>query len=184
MPRRCTVGTHPDRAEIDVEIAVGSPAYRNIAERCGLSVAAVGRHATTHLTLHLARSEDARDPAAAAALLERLGYYKAALSKLFDAAVARDDARAAVSLAARLHAGIELLGRVADSFPAPAPAVACAPAFVWPDGYARAAVPLETPGELAEHDGYTTGHEAEGEAPGAPVAATTPPPPRLDDPAW
>ena len=75
MGRTCSVCAHVDRNAIDVALAGGGPTYRNIAERHGVSIAALSRHAQRHLPLHLSR-----------ALMEVLGRVGDALPRPLDQA--------------------------------------------------------------------------------------------------
>ena len=159
MPRTCTVCRHPDRGAIDTDLAAGAAGYRNISERHGLSLAALSRHAATHLPAHLSRAEDARDTAEAGAVLERLVGHEAALSRMFDAAVAAGDVRGACAVSARMLPCLELLAEVGARLAAEAPTDADhtpEPPFAWPDGSVREAVPIESAAELAEHSGVVT----------------------------
>jgi hypothetical protein len=61
MARTCSICTHPQRGEIDAALVEGEP-YRKIAERWGVSSAALSRHLRTHLVALLAgRDEVAAD---------------------------------------------------------------------------------------------------------------------------
>jgi hypothetical protein len=71
MARACTVCTHPSREAIDRAL-VASEAQRALADRYGLSEAAVRRHAASHLPAALARAQQAADVASADSLLARL----------------------------------------------------------------------------------------------------------------
>ena len=117
MGRTCTVCRHADRRTVDAAIASGTP-YRRIAAQYELKAAAVGRHAKAHLPLTLARAVDAQEAAAGGALLERVLDLERRATALLDAAEA-DPSRTQVALSAmrEVRACIELLARVAGTFP-------------------------------------------------------------------
>ena len=117
MGRTCTVCRHADRRTVDAAIASGTP-YRRIAAQYELKAAAVGRHAKAHLPLTLARAVDAQEAAAGGALLERVLDLERRATALLDAAEA-DPRRTQVALSAmrEVRACIELLARVAGTFP-------------------------------------------------------------------
>ncbi len=64
MPRVCTLCNHAQRAEIDRELLAGT-SFRNIAERCGTSIAAVSRH-KPHIAQSMAVAERETGPGAQA----------------------------------------------------------------------------------------------------------------------
>ena len=120
-----------------------------------MTTAAVGRHARSHLPLHLARAEDASEAASAAAILERLLDRELILSRLFHGAAAAGRVPAACMTVRELTRVSELLARVNDSLPHP-PGPAVQSLFVWPDGRTLPVVPLESEAELAEAGGFVT----------------------------
>ncbi len=71
MPRRCTVCGHAQRTEIDRALVQGAT-LRNIAERYGLSLAAVNRHLKQHVPRLLTDAAGAKERLTAAALLSDL----------------------------------------------------------------------------------------------------------------
>ena len=154
MGRRCSICTHNSRAEIDAALAVGAK-YRDISRRYEITLAAVGRHAATHLPLHLSRAVDAAEVAAADALLERLVDAEMQLTKLFHDAAEAGDWRAATGTVREIARLTELQARVNDSIPHP-PTAPMQSLFVWPDGRTLPVVPLESAEALAEAGGYVT----------------------------
>ena len=106
-----------DRRTVDAAIASGTP-YRRIAAQYELKAAAVGRHAKAHLPLTLARAVDAQEAAAGGALLERVLDLERRATVQLDAAEADPDrAQVALSAMREVRACIELLARVAGTFP-------------------------------------------------------------------
>ena len=67
----CTICRHPERAAIESALVSGTP-YRNIAEHYGVSLAAVGRHASEHVAQAIKQSQDARDEARAFDVVKQL----------------------------------------------------------------------------------------------------------------
>ena len=158
-----------------MELATGAK-YRTIANRYAVTTAAVGRHARSHLPLHLARAEDASEAASAAAILERLLDRELILSRLFHGAAAAGRVTAACMTVRELTRVAELLAKVADAIPHP-PTAPTQSLFVWPDGRTLPVVPLESEAELIEAGGYVTpAHATPAPAAPAPVA------PAADDP--
>lgn len=71
MSRRCTVCSHPKRAEIDAAI-VGGGVIRDIARRFDVSKDALCRHRDGHLAAHLLTSHKAAEVLRADVLIERV----------------------------------------------------------------------------------------------------------------
>jgi len=66
------VCTHPERAAIDKALALRSETYRTIANRNGVSEAALKRHAKAHLPARLAKAGEAKEVASADSLLAQV----------------------------------------------------------------------------------------------------------------
>lgn len=71
MPPKCSVCTHPNRAEIDRALVAGE-AFRKIAERSGTSSTALHRHKSEHLPKRLAKAAEAAEVADADDLLVQI----------------------------------------------------------------------------------------------------------------
>jgi len=56
MPRRCTICTHPERAEIEKQIVTGI-SFRDISKRFDIGVQSIHRHKTSHLGRVIERAE-------------------------------------------------------------------------------------------------------------------------------
>ena len=84
MNKRCSVCTHPSRAEIDRALLAGLP-YRPLAARYGLSPSALSRH-TCHLNQKLALQEHRAHQAGQQALLDHLDLLSSRLDRLYHTA--------------------------------------------------------------------------------------------------
>jgi hypothetical protein len=84
MNTRCSVCTHPSRAEIDRGLMAGI-AYRPLAAQFGLSPAALSRH-THHLKRQLALQEHRANFDRQQALLDHLDLLSSRLDRLFHTA--------------------------------------------------------------------------------------------------
>ena len=84
MNKRCSVCTHPSRAEIDRGLMAGM-AYRALAARYGLSPAALSRH-THHLKRQLALQEHRAHFDRQQALLDHLDLLSTRLDRLYHSA--------------------------------------------------------------------------------------------------
>ncbi len=111
MPRKCTICEHDERHAIDVAL-VQREAYRNIAERHGLSTGSLSRHTREHLPELLAKAKDAVEVAEADSLLERIeGLYKRT-EAILEAAEEGKEWGTALAAIRECRGNLELLGRV------------------------------------------------------------------------
>jgi hypothetical protein len=125
MPRVCTVCTHRERVSIDVALVDGD-AFRNIAERFGLSATAVFRHKADHIPAALTQAQEAENVSQADDLLGQVRKRQAQVERLvgiseglIGRAVQRGDLRtataavqAAVSANREVRACLELLAKL------------------------------------------------------------------------
>src|SRR5574341_2550636 len=88
MSRPCTVCTHPGRAEIEQALVTGTPRLA-VARQCGLSEAAVRRHAAHHLPARLIEAERRRRTAADRRLRDRVERLVVELEEMHEQAEAR-----------------------------------------------------------------------------------------------
>ena len=73
MGRVCTICTHEERFDIEELLATRQASYRNVAQRFGVSLDAVGRHVRSgHIGALLALAADAERAAQADTLLDRI----------------------------------------------------------------------------------------------------------------
>ncbi len=70
MPRTCTICVHPERQAIDAALLAGE-GYRNVSERCSVSLGALSRH-RDHVAPALAKAREAVEVARADDLLGRV----------------------------------------------------------------------------------------------------------------
>ena len=68
MPQKCSICRHPEREAIDSELLEGRP-LRQIAARCSVSMTALQRHKTGHVSLKLVKARDAEVASSADDLL-------------------------------------------------------------------------------------------------------------------
>jgi hypothetical protein len=71
MPRKCSVCSNPNRAEIDKALVAGN-GYRTLTDRYGLSKTALIRHKTDHLPASIVKAHEAEEVLQADSLLDRL----------------------------------------------------------------------------------------------------------------
>lgn len=111
MARKCTVCTHPDRAVIEDALLAGVP-YRNIAERFGVSIAALSRHQADHVPAHLVKAQEAAEVAQADTLLAQVRDLQARALSILDKAEAAGDLRTALSAIREARGNLELLAKL------------------------------------------------------------------------
>jgi hypothetical protein len=85
MVKRCSVCSHPSRAEIDRGLMNAVP-YRILAEQFSLSPSALCRHGK-HLTRHRELQQRHEDQTHQAALLEKLALLDFRLDRLFNSSL-------------------------------------------------------------------------------------------------
>lgn len=85
MPPRCTVCSHPQRAEIDAALVEGAQSNRIIANQFGVSYQAVQRHSVKHLPAGLVAAAEAEDRDRAAEVLAEIDRALSRVNKLYDA---------------------------------------------------------------------------------------------------
>ena len=111
MPRSCTVCRHDEAHLINVALVQRDP-YRNIAERYGLSVGSLSRHAKDHLPGLLAEAKRAVEVAEAGDLLSRVEALHARTLAILEAAEGTGELRTALSAIREARGNLELVGRV------------------------------------------------------------------------
>jgi hypothetical protein len=108
---RCKVCTHPDRPEIDADLA-GGQSNLAVADAYGLSKDSVRRHRASHLSPSLKAVAAKRETAGAVKAIDRVEDLYARASGILEAATT--DGQAGVSLAAvrELRGLVELLAKL------------------------------------------------------------------------
>jgi len=109
MPRTCTICSHPERPEIDRELASESTPNRRIAARYGVSEQAIRRHRTEHLPAHLSTAHEAGQVAEAGSLLDQVRSLQRKALSLLEAAEGMGDYRTALAGVREARACLELL---------------------------------------------------------------------------
>ena len=112
MPRACTVCTHSERPAIDRELVGGTAAIRNLAERFGLSPAALLRHRESHLPRLLVKAKAAEEQAEAGTLLAKLEKLEARIARALDQAEASKDYRGVFAGVREMRELVRLLGEL------------------------------------------------------------------------
>ena len=112
MPRRCTICTHQDRALIEDGLLAGV-SFRNIAKRYGVSITALHRHKSEHLSEHLAKAHEAEQVAQADDLLAQVRELQAKALAILGKAEAAGDLKVALSAIREARGNLELLGKLA-----------------------------------------------------------------------
>jgi hypothetical protein len=110
LGRLCTICTHEKRFDIEELLATRQASYRNVAQRFGVSLDAVGRHVRSgHKGALLALAADAERAAQADILLDRIeALHRRTLAILEDT----DEHRTALAAIREARANLELIGEV------------------------------------------------------------------------
>lgn len=108
---RCTVCRHPDRPEIDRQLA-GGMSNLGIAERWALSKDSVRRHRATHLSAALKAVQTKRETAGATKAVDRAEHLYEKASKILEAAETEGQGQLALSAIKELRATVELLAKL------------------------------------------------------------------------
>ena len=112
MPRRCTVCTHPDLAEIDRTLAAGNVSFRRLASRYGLHEAAIRRHGADHVPAVMAEAAQAELVTHGTSLLDQVTSLLRRALGLLQRAEAAGELRAAMAGIREARGCIELLARL------------------------------------------------------------------------
>lgn len=110
MGRSCSICTHEDRQTID-EALVSGTAYRNLAERFSLSLAALSRHRSEHVSAALQAVVVERDRQAAGSLLDRVEDLIGRTERILSSAEESGKVAQALGAVRELRALLELLGK-------------------------------------------------------------------------
>jgi hypothetical protein len=112
MPRKCTICCHPEHNEIDI-VLISSDSYRTIADRFGVSVTSLKRHAVNHLPPTLTKSAESKEITKAEKLLEEVKQIKARTYAILNDAGKEKKYMAALAAIRELRNIIELLFKAA-----------------------------------------------------------------------
>jgi hypothetical protein len=113
LGRVCTVCSHAKRYEIEELLATRQASYRNVAQRFGVSLDAVGRHVRSgHIGALIALAADAERAAQADTLLDRIEALHRRTLAILEAAEDTDERRTALAAIREARANLELIGEV------------------------------------------------------------------------
>ena len=113
MGRVCTICTHEKRFDIEELLATRQASYRNVAQRFGVSLDAVGRHVRSgHIGALLALAADAERAAQADTLLDRIEALHRRTLAILQAVEDTDEHRTALAAIREARANLELIGEV------------------------------------------------------------------------
>jgi hypothetical protein len=108
---RCTVCRHPDRPEIDRQLA-GGMSNQGVAEKWGLSKDSVRRHRATHLSAALKAVHTKRETAGATKAVDRAEYLYGKASAILEAAEEGKQGALALAAIKELRSTVELLAKL------------------------------------------------------------------------
>jgi hypothetical protein len=113
LGRVCTVCSHAKRFDIEELLATRQASYRNVAQRFGVSLDAVGRHVRSgHIGALLALAADAERAAQADTLLDRIEALHRRTLAILEAVEDTDEHRTALAAIREARANLELIGEV------------------------------------------------------------------------
>ncbi len=112
MPRRCTVCTHKDRAQID-QALVERQSFRAIGRQYGVSKDSLIRHHDDHLPASLVKAQEATEAAQADALLAQVVDLRDKALGILKKAEGTNELQTAISAIREARANVELLGKLA-----------------------------------------------------------------------
>ena len=111
MPRNCTVCSHDEVHQINVEL-VSRKGYRRIATERGVSEEALRRHAREHIPELLTMAADAEQAAHADTLLDRIEALQRRTEEALTKAEESEDAFATFRGISEMRRNLELIGEV------------------------------------------------------------------------
>jgi hypothetical protein len=112
MARPCTVCTHLDRDEIDVELTGTSPVAQ-VAKKHGVTRDSLARHKAAHVTPALVRlAQQRRNDASAVTVSERLEQVVLRAGRLLDRAERKGSLVAGAQLLGQLRMTLEVLAKI------------------------------------------------------------------------
>ncbi len=111
MPRTCTVCTHPEREQIDIELLEGRP-FKDLAARFGPSGSALHRHGRSHLPERLLKAQAAAEVSKGDDLFAQLESLKVNARRILATAESHGDLRTALAGIRELSRLIELVAKL------------------------------------------------------------------------
>lgn len=108
----CKCCAHPERDELDALLLTPEGSFRNVAQRFGVSLTSVFRHAHTHLPLTIAASRELSAMVSAEHLIARLIELDERADDVYDVARAVGDLRACVLAIREAHSIVESYSRL------------------------------------------------------------------------
>ena len=112
MPRTCTICGHKKRPDIDKALVERQP-FRTIADQFGVSKTALLRHYDDHLPASLVKAQDAKEAAAADALLGQMLDLRDEALGILQLAKEASDLPTALNAIKTTQGTVELLGKLA-----------------------------------------------------------------------
>lgn len=113
MARPCTICTHPQRAELDAALAIGTESNRALAAKYGVTERSLRRHAESHLPAQLVKAQEAREVAQADDLLAQVQGLQGRTLAILKTAEEQADLRTALAAIREARGNLELLGKLA-----------------------------------------------------------------------
>ena len=111
MPRNCTICEHPQREKIESLIVNGNT-FRNIAERFSLSLGAIHRHKSDHISKTLAKAKEAEQIANADNLLDEMRSLQGKTLSILARAEKCKDLKIALNAIREARGNFELLAKL------------------------------------------------------------------------
>jgi hypothetical protein len=112
MARLCTVCAHPQRWDIDVELARHTESYRVIAGKYGLYRTALQRHERNHMSMSWQQSKELLAMLSGENLLAKLAELDGATREMLDTARKWGDLRTALAAVRESRSNIEAYARI------------------------------------------------------------------------
>lgn len=125
MPPKCTICTHPKRAEIDASILTPGASLRSVAQKFGVSADALGRHQRNGHIMRVVKQaaeiravkETREEVAIGETLLGKMDTLLATANRLLASAEAQDDLRAAAPLLGQVRQTLESIAKIRGDLP-------------------------------------------------------------------
>jgi hypothetical protein len=115
LGRVCTICTHEERFDIEELLATRQASYRNVAQRFGVSLDAVGRHVRSgHIGALLALAADAERAAQADSLLDRIEALHRRTMAILEAVEGTDEHGTALAAIREARRNLALVGEVSQ----------------------------------------------------------------------
>lgn len=113
MARPCTICTHPQRAELDAALAIGTESNRALASQFAVTEQALRRHKEKHLPAQLVKAQAASEVAQADDLLAQVRGLQGRTLAILKTAEDQADLRTALAAIREARGNLELLGKLA-----------------------------------------------------------------------